>query len=430
MERTPRSPITGGYKMSTVNVNARGSEAEVVFIEETTAGTTPTTGTVYKLRHGGEDFDANRPTEFDADIETNGMKQSSVRQLNTLQGGFNFQPSNGAQNLFYLSGLQRSAYTTDSYADTVDITASGDGETATVTFSGAVSISTIINNGPIKLAGTASNNAIVRVSAVDDGAGTITLGKVNNEQADFVTESAASLTATQVYIKNGGRDVKTFTVEKRLTSINTDNGNYRLSGERVGQLNWQVATGGAITGRCDMMGIDDAQANDGIVGPYDWTVTSNTSAGTDTVPIQNGTTDLAAGDVVYIEGDVSNSQYIVESYSAPNVVFTTNLQEDVTAADKLYITRPATELGDDQKMENNLGYTTIDGSRFCITSGNITANANLTPLNCVGDENAIDFNVGDREVTGTIVPYFSTNIQSIITKIRNGTKFPIVILIL
>jgi len=196
---------------------ARGSQTEIVYIKETTAGSVPTSGSVYKIKAASESFESQLPTEFDGDIASDGMKASTVRQLRTLTGGFSSQVEKGAYNDFFLSLLRQSALTTDTYSVTVTSTDNGDG-TCTIAAGSGTPFADVIVNGPIKVSGFSSSamNDIFRVVEVLSSGLSVKIGKISDSQS-FAAESTVSATLTQTYAKNGGSYPTSFTIEKRMS---------------------------------------------------------------------------------------------------------------------------------------------------------------------------------------------------------------------
>lgn len=408
--------------MSTVDVKAKGSKVDIVDIEETVVGTTPTTGTVNKVNLGAETLDSMLPTEFDSDISSSGGKKGVVRGLRTVSGGFSVQLESGAYDRYLRSLARRKAFTTDSYSFT-DAVGSGDGLTCTLT---GTSLENAIVGSPIKFSSwtNATMNDIFRI--VSTSATTMVIGKIRTDQ-DFTGISLSTETATgvQTYVKNQGDNPVSFTFEKRSSQINTENAFARLKGVQVNSATFTTAPGGASGISLDFKGLTRAYANDGIVGPADWLVNGAVVSGNPTIAIDTGATDPQAGDEFYIEGDESNTKYTVVSYSAPNLTFSPSLGADVEDDDKIFFSRPGTEAGSGQKMENNLAYIVIDGTTICLSSSNIAITPNLEDINCVGSESAVELGEGERSVTGTLVPYFSSNIQNLLAKIRAFTRFHI-----
>lgn len=405
---------------------ARGSQTEIVYIKETTAGSVPTSGNVYKIKAASESFESQLPTDFDGDIASDGMKASTVRQLRTLTGGFSSQVEKGAYNDFFLSVLRQSALTTDTYSVTVTSTDNGDG-TCTIAAGSGTPFADVIVNGPIKVAGFSASamNDIFRVVEVLSSGLSVKIGKISDSQS-FAAESTVSATLTQTYAKNGGSFPTNFTIEKRMSQVNTEGSFIRLSGEQVNTMSLDVAPGGAPGLSFEFLGLNNTFANDGVVGPYNWVVDGAQTAPDTTIAITGGTTDPQAGDILHIAGDATNTRYTVSSFAAGVVTIEPTLQDDIADADKVFFYRPGADAGSGQKMENNLGYMTLDGDQHCITSGNLSLTSNLSPTNCVGDDEATNLVEGSRDVTGTVTPYFCKSIQPILVSIRAGSTFPIV----
>ena len=211
-----------------------------------------------------------------------------------------------------------------------------------------------------------------------------------------------------------------------MSQVNTEGSFIRLSGEQVNTMSLDVAPGGAPGLSFEFLGLNNTFANDGVVGPYNWTVDGAQTAPDTTIAITGGTTDPQAGDIMHIAGDATNTRYTVSSFAAGTVTVSPTLQDDIADADKVFFYRPASDSGSGQKMENNLGYMTLDGDSHSITAGNMSLTSNLSPTNCVGDDEATNLVEGSRDVTGTITPYFCKTIQPILTSIRAGATFPIV----
>jgi len=415
--------------MSTVNAIAKGSGVEIAYIRQTDKDTIPSSGTVYKVKCAGESFDSMLPNEFDSDVSSDGQKIGTVSGLRSTTGALSsLQDEFGAYDDFDLSVLRKSAFTTDTYTDTVaTMVGSGDGTTMVITGSGSTDFSTLIVGGPVKLAGTTvSANAVGIFQVVAAAAGAFTVGKTNKDQ-DFssISESSIALTVTQRYAKNGSDESVMFVVEKRINQVNTSNGFKRVLGIQGSSSTVNIAAGGAVTRDFSFIGTGNGVASDGIVGPNGWLVDGAQTAGDTTILIKSGATDPAAGDICFIEGDTTNTKYTVVSFATSTMTITPAIRANIGDNDKIFFYRPATNGGVDQKVENNLGYTVIDGSYLCVTSGNINVNNNLSAINCVGDENPTELVPGDRLVSGSIVVNFSTNVQPILTKIAARTRFPI-----
>jgi hypothetical protein len=411
------------------NVIAEGSQTEVVFIEELVEGTIPTSGTVYAMRKGSETFDAARPTEFDSDIASDGQKSSTIRGLNTLTGGFQTQLANGIIDPFARSALRQSAFTERSYDAPLSIT-SVSGKTMQVTFPSQVSISGMIVGGLIKFGAgfSAANAGVHRIVSANSTTGVLTVAKIYGsaeDVSDFATQTTFNGEIDERYIKSGGSDIVSFTVEKRFQPLNRDNQMVRLAGERVGEIAVSSQPGGAIDLNVTMMGIKDTLANDGIVGPSNWTVDGGFSAGVSTINITGGSTNPAAGDKLCFADDETATIYTATAGSGTTVDFTPALRDNLTTATKIYFTRPGVDLGDDKKMESILSAIMFDSGDECATAFNLTYTSSLQPRNCIGNENADGFSAGDRLVTGTLTPYLSSDLLPTIAKIRNGTTFGI-----
>lgn len=414
--------------MSTVNKRARGEETSLNYALETTINSVPTSGTKKTIRKASETFNSSIPNEFDSDISNNGMKSGTVRGTTGNDGGFSAQLSNQSHDDWVKSLFGRSSYTTDNYDDTVDLAVSNG--VGTLTFSGSVSISGVIVNGPIKLAGfsNSANNTIWRVSSVDSGAGTIVLGAVHGDQSAPVAESSVSATINQgPYVKNGGSEKVTFTVEKSFQAINKEKGVDHLTGRLASTVSFQNAPGGGVEVTVDTIGQSYAQADDQMLSPRDWDVRYDWSAGATQINASGGSGTIAAGDELYIEGDTTNKKYEVVSIGGSNGVFsiTPALGAAISEGDNIFFGTPGTEQGEAQKMENNLGYVVVDGSSFCVSGSTIDMTNSAEPTFCVGDADADSVDPGERNVTGTLNAYKSSNAQAILNKVYAGTTFPI-----
>ena len=408
------------------NVIAQGSQTEIVFVEETTEGTTPSSGTVYRLRYGTDSFDAARPTEFDTDISADGQKTSTIRGLNSLSGGFQTQLANGIIDPFARSALRRSTFTENSYDTGVSITASG--TTAQIQFTGAVSISTIITGGLLKIGGSVNdaNAGIHRVTSVNSSTGVVAVAKIFGAEesvTNFSTETGVSAEVDQRYIKSGGSDVVSFTVEKRFLELDRDDAMVRLAGERVGEFSLSTQPGGAVDFNVTMMGIRDTLADDGMIGPSGWLVDGGHLAGVSIINIISGSTNPTAGDLLCFADDETATVYTAKGGSGSTVTITPTLKDDLTTATKVYFTRPGTVLGSEKKMEAILSVIRTDNTDECVTNYTLNYTSSLQPQNCIGTENALGFSAGDRSITGTIVPYLRSNVLPTIAKIRAGTPF-------
>lgn len=409
------------------NVIAQGSQTEIVFVEETTEGTTPSSGTVYRLRYGTDSFDAARPTEFDTDISADGQKTSTIRGLNSLSGGFQTQLANGIIDPFARSALRRSTFTELSYDNAVNITASG--TTADLKFNdGSVSISGMIVGGLLKIGGSvnAANSGIHRVTSVNTITGIVGVAKIFGAEesvTNFSNETSVSAEIDQRYIKSGGSDIVSFTVEKRFLELDRDNAMVRLAGERVGEFSLSTQPGGAVDFNVTMMGIRDTLANDGMIGPSGWLVDGAHLKGVSTVNINTGSTNPTAGDLLCFADDETATVYTATGGSGTSVTFTPALKDDLTTATKVYFTRPGTVLGSEKKMEAILSVIRTDNTDECVTNYTLNYTSSLQPQNCIGTENALGFSAGDRSITGTIVPYLRSNVLPTIAKIRAGTPF-------
>ena len=410
------------------NVIAQGSQTEIVFVEEVSEGVTPTSGTPYKLRYGTDSFDAARPTEFDTDISSDGQKSSTIRGLNTLSGGFQTQLAQGIADPFVRSALRRSAFTELSYDDTVSITASG--TSAQVQFSGSVSISGMIVGGIVKFGGSvaSANAGIHRITAVSSSTGILSVAKIFGAKetvTDFTTEAGVAAEIDERYVKAGGKDIVSFTVEKRFLELNRDNSIVRLDGERVGDFSVSSQPGGAIDFNVNMMGLSDTLHDDGLIGPSGWTVDGAHTAGDTTISIADGSTNPTTGDQVCFADDETATVYTVTAGSGSSVTIDPALKDDLDNDTKLYMTRPGTVLGDEKKMESILSTIVFDSGQECVTAYTLNYTSSLQARNCIGNEDAVGFSAGDRLVTGTLTPYLSANILGTIEKIRNGTTFSI-----
>lgn len=414
--------------MSTTNTRARGEESPLNYAIETTVNTVPTTGTKKTIPKASETLGSTKPNEFDSDISTNGMKSSTVRGTTSNDGGFTKQLSHQSHDDFMKSLFGRSAYTTDNYDDTVDLAVSGG--VGTLTMSGSVSISGLIQNGPIKLAGfsNSANNTIWRVSSFDSGAGTIVLGAVHGDQSAPVAESAVSATINQgPYIKNGGDEKVSMTLEKSFQSINKQNAVDHLTGRVSSSISLSIAPGGGVEVTVDTMGQSYAQADDQMLSPSGWDVRYDWSSGVNQINASGGSGTIAAGDELYIEGDTTNKKYEVVSIGGSNGVFsiTPALGAAITEGDNIFFGTPGTVQGATQKMENNLGYVVVDGSSFCVSGSNIDLSNSAEGTFCPGNSDADSIDFGDRNVTGTLNAYKSSNAQAILDKVFAGTTFPI-----
>lgn len=407
-------------------IAATGALMPLNYIEETTVGTTPTTGTVKKINCSAETFEASKPRNVSADISENRKKKALVSGLRRLTGGFNAELGEGYED-FFRSLLRRRAYTTDTFSDTVSVaTAPGD-ITAEITFSGAVSISGMIAEGPIKLSGftdTDLNDTFYVVSA-SGTTGKAVIGRLNSEQdLSGISEAGTAATITQTYIEGAGRNPVSFTVEKVNTQIGADNGVIRLAGEQVASCSFGFAPGDAPSLGFDFMGESKSLANDSLLGPHDWVADGITAAAATSIAIKSGTTDPAAGDIVYFADDSTKTGYTVSSYAAGQLVISPALAEATTDEGKLYFSRPATDPGNDQKMENNLGRVVIDGTVFCLTAADMTISNNLAQVDCIGSVDADQLIAGDETITGTISANYSDTVQSsLVDKVIASTSF-------
>lgn len=410
------------------NVIAQGSQTEIVFVEEALENVTPTSGTVYKLRYGTDSFDAARPTEFDTDISSDGQKNSTIRGLNSVSGGFQTQLAQGVADPFLRSALRRSDFTENSYDDTVNITASG--TTAQVKFSGSVSISGMIVDGLVKFGGSvaSANAGIHRITAVNSSTGVLSVSKIFGSKetvTDFTTETGVSAEVDERYVKAGGKDIVSFTVEKRFLELNKDSSIVRISGQRAGDFSVSSQPGGAIDFNTNMMGISDTLHDDGMIGPSGWTVDGAHTAGDTTISIADGSTNPTTGDQVCFADDDTATVYTVTTGSGSSITIDPSLKDDLANDTKLYMARPGTVLGDEKKMESILSTIVFDSGQECVTSFTLNYTSSLQSRNCIGNEDAIGFSAGDRLVTGTMTPYLSSNLLSTLDKIRSGTTFSI-----
>jgi len=409
----------------TTAIRATGSQTELAYIIQTEQNTTPTTGTMKTVNCAAETFDAQRPTEFDQDITSDGMKRSTIEQLNTVSGGFTGEFETGAHEDFLISALGRSSLTQVSLTDTVSMTGTGvAGADATLTFSGAVSISGLIAGGPVKLGGYTEDsfNGIFRIKTASSTTGQVVVSPLDpDHKFDNSTEAGASKTTYQRYAKNGGSDIVAILVEKRMTHIAKENGVLRTIGNRVNSVGFTCQPGGSLGLSVDAVGLKDAVASDGLIGPHDYVANGITAIGQTSVAIKSGTTDPAAGDILYFEGD--RTRYNVASFGGGAVVISPALVKATADEQKAFFYRPATNSGKGQKHANNLGYVIVDGSAQCLNSINLTITPNFQPINCIGNENAIDMTFGERSVTGSLVTHFSDNVQALLAKIRAKTAF-------
>lgn len=414
--------------MSTVNKRARGEETSLNYALETTINTVPTSGTKKTVRKASESLNSSIPNDFDSDISNNGMKSGTVRGTTGNDGGFTSQLSNQSHDDWMKSLFGRSSYTTDAYSDTVDLAVSGG--IGTLTFSGSVSISGMITNGLLKLSGFADseNNTIWRVSSANSSTGQVVLGAVHGDQDAPVAEAAVSATITQgPYIKNGGSEKVTYTIEKNFQAINKQKGVDHLTGRMASSISFQNAAGGAVEVTVDTMGQSYAQADDQMLSPSGWDVLYNWSQGASAINASGGSGTIAVGDELYIESDTSNKKYEVVSIGGSNGVFsiTPTLGAAIATGDNIFFGTPGTEQGEAQKMENNLGYVVVNGSSFCVSGSNIDMTNSAEPTFCVGDADADSVDPGERNVTGTLNAYKSSNAQAILNSVYAGTTFPI-----
>ena len=411
---------------------ARGNNSELVYIAEVTKGTTPASGTVKTVRQQGETFDYTKPRDYDGDIVSDGQHSSTVTQTASIPGGFSFQLSHQLLDDFIPPLCGKNAFTTTTVTITGAIVVTNG--VAVFTDTASPDLSGIVPNTVITLSGTASNDGDWLCTAVDDTADTVTFIAFKDGQADPVNEAGiASKTLTNITCRFGGNDFDTFTFEKRLGVLGSDDAALRFRGMQPDSLSISLSPGGGVTGEIGFLGLAQTVEDNGIVSPYSYTVHDDNGGGgtidpaSDTCIVNGtGTGNFAVGDVFWFEGDeVERTVVSIAGDATYAFSFTPAMESGTTIANatNLFVFTPGTAVGTAQKMENNLGYIRVNGQEVCYSAFNFSVSNNASPTYCVGKADPDSNEPADKTCSGSISAYVDTNEVELMKLVRAGTTF-------
>jgi hypothetical protein len=228
---------------------ASSSKMQLVYIEESTPGTTPGTGTPKYLRNTGEKLAYTINAESSKEINATRQVSDRVHVGATTDGGIDIELSYREYDPF-LEALLANTFSTSFGTDGIkSITVSFDATANTITDDAAAgSFAGLVAGQWISVMNTAGHNGVYRIASMTNDVLTI--------DSDTPLPSTASGVAADISgsrLSVGTAALRTFSIEKRFTDV-TQFFVYR--GMAVSKLALQFAAGSLLTGSIDFMGFN------------------------------------------------------------------------------------------------------------------------------------------------------------------------------
>lgn len=247
---------------------ASSSRAQLAYITEAVLGTTPAAEVpgstppqlARLLRMTGESLNFNLGTETSKEIRGDRMTADNFLVSASASGGFNFEFSYQEYDPFIAAALQNNWTAQGTNGDLT--LATGSFSAKTLTAGSGTPFATVEVGQWVKIASavTAVNNGIFKVTAKSPTSITTLKYNTLTQQLDptfsFTTEAAtANVKVITSRIKNG-QILRGFTIEKRFEDVAQA---LKYTGMTPSKMNLNFASGAAVTGSFDFMGMGSAR---------------------------------------------------------------------------------------------------------------------------------------------------------------------------
>lgn len=241
---------------------ASTSSVGLTYLEESTYGTTPETGTSVPLRITGEDLSFDFTTETSKEINNTRQSPDSILVNASAAGGFNFELSYSTFDDF-LEALLASTFDTSngtagvlSIAVTADCTVSGTGGTITAASGSWADLPTApfwiaVAGSGATVSGTSNAGAYLVTTKSD------TMLTLSSATA-LATDITDTITISNCRLTNGVADQRSFSIEKSFEDVDQY---FMHTGRVPSKLDLSFSTGAVVTGTIGFLGSTAVRAD-------------------------------------------------------------------------------------------------------------------------------------------------------------------------